>query len=406
MKRQTVVIALVSCMLCGMLPLSAADGQEENLLPILEQAEIEPIFAGSSSTINLEGTNFYPIHVPELLRTAYASQDGIQPGERDEQVQQIKTLLAEKGAVEFVAHSQLRTEVADLFDSHLQVLVETLYDFCGLDQEASLDPLTLYLLEQLPELPQEMQQDVYQVYKARMIQAGIDGILLRNGESLGLYYMAQTDPDWASLPFTNLDNPREADDTMYDRACGVMSMTMVASAYLHQEVDPLPWIDYVVENGYRVSVAGVDERFFQTVADFYDLPEPEISYQTPQEGQSEIDWDRVCTVLQENNGLAIVHMYPGGGFTAIQHYMVLADYQVIDGVGYFLVEDPFQSRSRYDAWGTDAMLDPGLGEEGITWVTPEEIANTCYAVTLFPEDYTVWDVNCQSTAATLLPLGE
>ena len=31
----------------------------------------------------------------------------------------------------------------------------------------------------------------------------------------------------------------------YDRACGVMSMTMVGSTYLHRELDPTDLIDYV-----------------------------------------------------------------------------------------------------------------------------------------------------------------
>lgn len=52
-----------------------------------------------------------------------------------------------------------------------------------------------------------MQQDIYTVYKAQMIEAGIDGSLLRDGSDLGLYYVAQTDPDWRDYPFPNAASP-------------------------------------------------------------------------------------------------------------------------------------------------------------------------------------------------------
>ena len=393
---------MAAVLLCSTLVVTAAETEGQNLLPILDEIQIEPIFEGGS-TVTIDESEFYPIYLPRLLQSTYASDGGTLPGERSETVSEVKNLLSEEDTLEFVAHSQLRPEVIDLFDSHLETLVGTLYDFCGLEKDVQLDELTVYLLRQMLQLPDEMKQDIYNVYKNRMIDAGIDGTLLRSGESLGLYYVAQTDSDWRDYPFPNEADASEADDTMYDRSCGVMSMTMVASTYLHRELDPTELADYVIENGYRITASGVDDTFMQVAASLYGLPELDIYYQEPEEGQETIDWDYVINCIQENDALAIVHMYRGGGnFTPAQHYMVLAGYEEIDGIGYFLVEDPYQSR-RYSAWGTEQMGDPGLGEEGIIYSTPELIAETCSAVTLFEQDKNEWNFTCQSSSSSLLP---
>lgn len=52
----------------------------------------------------------------------------------------------------------MRPEVVELFDGHLETLVSTLYSFCELEKEPVLDELTLYLLEALPSLPEEMRR--------------------------------------------------------------------------------------------------------------------------------------------------------------------------------------------------------------------------------------------------------
>ena len=77
--------------------------------------------------------------------------------------------------------------------------------------------------------------------------------------------------------------------------------------------------------------------------------------------------------------------------------MVIADYVEIDGTGYFLMEDPYQSRSRYWQWGTSAMGDPGLGEEGVIYATPALVAESASAVILFPGDQDAWEVTCASS---------
>ena len=224
-----------------------------------------------------------------------------------------------------------------------------------------------------------------------MIEAGIDGALLRDGSSPGVYYTAQTDPDWADYPFPNAAYKPEAADTIRDRACGVMSMTMVGSTYLHRELDPTMLVDYVLENGWRIAASGVDDTFMQEAARLLGLPQPDIFCQAPAEGQQPIDWEQVRQVV-ENGGMAIAHE-TRGNFSPAQHYVVLTDYIEKDGTGYFLVTDPYQSRRRYYQWDTD-MADPGL------------VAQACSAVILFEENQDHWELVSRSAAPFELLPGE
>lgn len=360
-----------------------------------EQPEAEPL-----PTFTFGGVEFYPILLSEDTLTSLDTTEGTLPGERSETVSEIKAaLFATYGdsELQFVSHTQARPEVLDYYDTHLQTLVETLYTFCQLEPQTSMSEQTVYLLDLLPTLPEEMQQDIYTAYKAQMIEAGIDGSLLRDGSDLGLYYVAQTDPDWRDYPFPNAASPNEVDDTAYDRACGVMSMTMVGSTYLHRELDPTDLIDYVQENGYRITASGVDDTFMTVAADLFGIVEPEIYYTDPTEGQQEVDWDYILDAIQNDNATAIVHETAGtANFTPAQHYMVINGYVEQNGTGYYLVSDPYQSR-RYAEWGTASMGDPGLNEEGVILATPELMARDASAVILFPADQDAWELVCHST---------
>ncbi len=170
-----------------------------------------------------------------------------------------------------------------------------------------------------------------------------------------------------------------------------MSVTMVAATYLHHELDPTILADYVVDNGYRIEGSGVDDTFFLVAADYYGIPEPTIYY-----NNGSVDWDLLADQVGNQNYLAIVHMYTGP-FTSNQHYMVLEDYQVIDGTGYFLVADPYVLRSRYTNW--DQLLDPGTGNDGLIYATPYILNATCSAVTVFAADKTAWDMTAQATGS-------
>ncbi len=397
--RMTALILLL-CML-----LSAVAGADpQQLLSLLAQVQTEPLFAGETDALVVNDTAFYTIEIPDLLLAQYPGTDGTLPGERSDTVESVKEILAEIDTYQFVSHTQLRPEVIDLFDSHLEILVQTLYDFCALERTPCLDELTVWLLGQLMLLPEDMQADVYHVYQYRRIEAGVDGSLLRSGESLPFYYFAQTDPDWASYPFPNEGSDTEWDDTMQDRSCGIMSVSMVISQYLHEEIDPTWLADYAVDNGYRVTAHGVMDEFMIVAAELYGLPAPEIYYQDPDAGEEAIDWDYIISMITDQNAMAIVHE-SRGNFTSAQHYMTLQGYVEQNGVGYFLVADPYQLRSRYSQWNTAAMADAGLGDDGLILATPELIAETCSAVILFPQDKTEFVLARQSDAAVQLPLG-
>lgn len=367
----------------------------ESESPEVQEPEAEPL-----PTFTVDGVTFYPILLPQENLRLLSTSEGTLPGERSETVSEIKSALFAiygDSELQFVSHTQARPEVLDYYDTHLQTLVETLYTFCQLEPQTSMNEQTVYLLNLLPTLPEEMQQDIYSVYKAQMIGRGIDGSLLRDGSDLGLYYVAQTDPDWRDYPFPNPDNPNEVDDTAYDRSCGVMSMTMVGSTYLHRELDPTDLIDYVLENGYRITASGVDDTFMTVAADLFGIVEPEIYYTNPAEGQQAADWDYILDAIQNDNAMAIVHETAGtANFTPAQHYMVINHYVEQNGTGYYLVSDPYQSR-RYAEWGTASMGDPGLGEEGIILATPELMARDASAVILFPADQDAWELSCRSS---------
>lgn len=396
MKKTVLLLALLLLLCCGSAAAAAGDGSPE-LLSILTQVEPQPMLPGRTGPVQ-DGVEFQPIVVPRLLQAQSSIGDGTLPGEQSERVRSVKEALSNLSGTPFISHTQTREETADLFDVQLETLVETLYDFCGLEGTPCLDGLTVSLLEAIPQMPEAMRQDLYTVYKARLIAGGIDGSLLRSGGSLGFYYYAQTDPDWATYPFPNAGDPDEAGDTMQNRSCGVMSMAMVAATYLHRELEPTELADYAVDNGWRISDSGVDDTFFLEAADLYGLPEPEIFY------QGAIDWDTVVRWVGEEHRLAIVHAYRGN-FTSNQHYMVLMDVVERGGTRYFLLADPYQLRSRYSQWGTARMADAGLGDEGLILATPDLVAETCSAVTVFQGSILDWPVTCAASEAVWLPLG-
>lgn len=385
---------LLSMSACGAQQSPVQDSSEpsieetENLAPEQEAGE-------DTATIEYGGVSFYPILLPEELQfTGEAA--GILPGERSETVTAVKNQLAEafsETELEFVSHSQTRPEVLDLFDTHLETLVQTIYLFAGITQPVCLDENTLSLLHVLPQFPEETLWDLYTVYKAELIANGIDGSLLRDGSSPGVYYMAQTDSDWAEYPFPNAAYEPEADDTVRNRACGLMSMTMVASTYLHRELDPTFLVDYVLENDWRVAISGIPDEFLPVAAELLGVPVPELRYLEPADGEQAIDWEEVRQTV-ENGGLVIVHVETGN-FTSAQHYMVLTDLVEVDGVEYFQISDPYQLRSRYSEWDS-GMADAGLGDEGLVLSTPELLAKSTTAVAIFSDNADTWTISCSS----------
>lgn len=367
-----------------------ADGaSRENLLSWMAQVQMPTLFGTSEDTFQVDGQSFYRITVPQNAEELYPETFTIYPGQRQDTVGTIKQQLRDAlGENRFISYSQLRPEVADLLDEQFAVLIETVYLFCDIDREIYLDDYTQFLLLQLPHLSEDMRADIYTIYKYLLIARGLEGSIHRDGHAEGLYYYAQTDPDWASEPFPNANSTAEQNDTIQDRSCGVMAFNMVAATYLHHEIDPLALANFVVENGYRVEAHGVEDTFFYAAAEYYGVPSPTIYY-----AADGIDWDYIISKISNDRTMVIVHEYTGP-FTSRQHYMVLEGYEIIDGVGYFLVADPYELRSRYSRW--DQLLDPNTGNDGLIYATPEVIRDTCSAVSLFDADKTAWDLSTRA----------
>lgn len=359
---------------------------KETLLSWMTQVNMPRLFGSDSDTFQVEDQSFYCVTLPHRMEELFPATFTVYPGQWQETVGTVKHQLRDNlGQNRFISYSQMRPEVETLLDDQLATLIETVYRFCGIDREVRLDDFSQFLLERLPHLSEEMQEDIYTVYKQLLISRGLEGSIHRNGHAEGLYYYAQTDPDWAAEPFPNVNSDTERNDTIQDRSCGIMAFNMVAATYLHHEIDPLTLANYAVENGYRVEAHGVEDTFFYAAAEFYGIPSPTVYY-----ARDGIDWDYIISKLTNDRAMVIVHEYTGP-FTSRQHYMVLEGYEVIDGVGYFLVADPYELRSRYSRW--DQLLDPETGNDGLIYATPEVIRDTCSAVSLFDADKTAWELS-------------
>ena len=168
MRRLLLSAAALAVLVCLLiLPAGAADTGVE---PLLRQVSLTHVFG--SETFTLDEVEFKRIIVPAYVLEVYDTDDyAIHPGERDEKVRELKRYLYSNENFptnEFVTYSQADTKrdmVADYFDDHLALLIEVLYQFCGLeDREPCIDPLTVYLFHQLEDLDKDMRNDIEVVY--------------------------------------------------------------------------------------------------------------------------------------------------------------------------------------------------------------------------------------------------
>ena len=93
--------------------------------------------------------------------------------------------------------------------------------------------------------------------------------------------------------------------------------------------------------------------------------------------------DELARQISEEGYLAIIHVVKGA-FTSHEHYMVLADYQQVDGQGMFLVADPYELQSRYSSWDQLKKLDSE--HQGLIYATKDILYRDCKAVILFEQD--------------------
>lgn len=398
MRRLLLSAAALAALVCLLiLPAGAADTGVE---PLLRQVSLTHVFG--SETFTLDEVEFKRIIVPAYVLEVYDTDDyAIHPGERDEKVRELKRYLYSNENFptnEFVTYSQADTKrdmVADYFDDHLALLIEVLYQFCGLeDREPCIDPLTVYLFHQLEDLDKDMRNDIEVVYKYRMIQEDTVGTISRSGEPDGMYYYAQTDPDWADDPFEFEGNGA----TLRDRGCGTACMSMVFSTYHMVEINPHNAATYAQNGNWQVSYGLPNEFFLGIAAAYYDLEGDRYGtylYQPQIIKKADVDMDTLADQIGNQGYMAIIHVV-AGAFTSQEHYMVLADYEVIDGVGYFLVADPYIMPERYSS--RDQLKDVPGDNEGLIYATSSLLYRDMKSIILFAQDREAFPLGCKSAA--------
>lgn len=398
MRRLLLSAAALAALVCLLiLPAGAADTGVE---PLLRQVSLTHVFG--SETFTLDEVEFKRIIVPAYVLEVYDTDEyAIHPGERDEKVRELKRYLYSNENFptnEFVTYSQadiLRDMVADYFDDHLALLIEVLYQFCGLeDREPCIDPLTVYLFHQLEDLDKDMRNDIEVVYKYRMIQEDTVGTISRSGEPDGMYYYAQTDPDWADDPFEFEGNGA----TLRDRGCGTACMSMVFSTYHMVEINPHNAATYAQNGNWQVSYGLPNEFFLGIAAAYYDLEGERYGtylYQPQIIPKADVDMDTLADQIGNQGYMAIIHVV-AGAFTSQEHYMVLADYEVIDGAGYFLVADPYIMPERYSS--RDQLKDVPGDNEGLIYATSSLLYRDMKSIILFAQDREAFPLGCKSAA--------
>ena len=398
------VLALLLCLasLCALCaPVSAAqEAYTDRILADLRQ----PMVLGSD-TFEYEGVAFHRVLLPRYLIERYAeSEYEILPGQSDARVRDVKLALYSETTYpknEFVTYTQVRANepVETYFDDHLAALLETIYMFCGLEgKTACIDELTCWLLEQLPTLSLDMLHDIEAVYKYRLTKSRTYGTVARSGKTDDLYYFAQTDPDWAGEIFEFEGNGA----TLKDRGCGCACAAMVFSTYHKVEITPRWMRSFALQDNYPVSY-GLPNEYFEGIARYYTNLETE-RYGTVLNAptiykKDTVDMSVLADQIADQGYLAIIHVVRGA-FTSQEHYMVLCDYQELDGKGYFLVADPYILPSRYKDW--DQLRTTDTGNDGLIYATPEVLYRDMKSIILFAQDRNEFPLYCRTDVAESL----
>lgn len=358
-----------------------------------------------SSTFSWEGVEFHRVTIPRyVLEQLDTSDYEILPGQSDERVKTVKKALNSDDTYpdnELVTYTQVREgePVETYFDAHLAALFETIYRFCGLDgKTACLDELTQYLLDRLPSLSGAMRHDIEAAYKYELTKTGTYGTVARSGQLDNLYYFAQTDPDWAGEIFEFEGNGA----TLKDRGCGCACAAMVFSTYHKVEITPRWMRHFALQDNYPVSY-GLPNEYFEGIARYYENLETE-RYGTRLNAPSilkkkDVDMTKLADQIANQGYMAIIHVVKGA-FTSHEHYMVLCDYQVIDGQPYYLVADPYVLQSRYKDW--DQLRKTNTGNDGLIYATPDVLYRDMKAIILFSQDRNAFPLYCRTNAAEAL----
>lgn len=402
---RTVAVCLLLAVLLGLCaPVFAAqEAYTDQILAAMRQ----PMVLGSS-TFSYEGVAFQRVLLPRYVIERYENSEyAILPGQSDARVAQIKRQLYSDKTYpnnEFVTYTQVRADepVETYFDDHLAALLETIYMFCGLEgKSACIDELTVWLLAQLPGLSEDMRHDIEAAYKYRLTSTGTYGTVSRNGQTDNMYYFAQTDPDWAGEIFEFQGNGA----TLKDRGCGCACAAMVFSTYHKVEITPRWMRTYALQDDYPVSY-GLPNEYFEGISSYYRNLEYE-RYGTTLEAptiykKTAVDMDTLAEQIGEQGYLAIIHVV-AGAFTSHEHYMVLCDYQEVDGKGLFLVADPYVLPSRYSDW--DQLRKTDTGNDGLIYATPEVLYRDMKSIILFSQDRNAFPLYCRTQEPERLSQG-
>ena len=418
-SRTRRVLALLLCAASLLvLSLPAQAGNDAYVESILESIVLPKVMG--SGVFEYEGVEFYHFYLPEYVLERYSeSSFAVYPGETDERVGEIKKILNSDKATdlyfienELVTYTQIRPEVVNYFDDHLAALFETIYLFFGLEgKEPCLDELTCYLIDLLKDVSKskdnlanhpeviaeyrDMLHDIEAVYKYKLTKSGTQGTIARSGRTDNMYYFAQTDPDWADIPFEYENNG----DTIKDRGCGCACASMVISAYHKVEITPRWMCTFAIQDNWPVSYGLPDEYFPGIVNKYYSSLETErygtVVHTPTLLYKSDLDMAQLADQIGNQGYLAIIHVLRGA-FTSQEHYMVLADYQEIDGKGYFLVADPYVMQSRYSSW--DQLKTTDTGNDGLIYATADVLYRDCKALLLFEQDRNDFPLYCRATA--------
>lgn len=382
MKRIHILLPL-TLLLCVLL--AAAVSANDAVYALLAEADLPQLFG--ETTFKADGVAYQRLLLPRYLLEQFPEEaDAPKPGDRSQKVEEVKRALYSNDLYphnEMVTYTQVRPEVVQYFDEHLALFLQTLYQFCGLpDKEPQLDGLTLYLLDKLPAISAEMRNDIEIVYKYNMVKNDTKGTINRDGTADKLYYFAQTDPDWAEEIFEFEGNGA----TLKDRGCGCACAAMVFSTYHMVEITPRWMRTYALEGNWPVSY-GLPNEYFEGIAKKYTNLEKE-RYGTVLESpvivpKNQLDMEQLADQIGNKGYMGIIHVV-AGAFTSHEHYMVLADYEVIDGEGYFLVADPYVQPSRYR--DTDQMRDVPGDNQGLVYAKSSLLYRDCKSVILFQQD--------------------
>ena len=363
----------------------------------LEQIHLPQVLG--SGTFTWEDVSFHRVTIPRYVLERYeTSSYEILPGQSDERVKKIKQALYSNDTYpdnEFVTYTQMRAgePVETYFDDHLATLLETIYRFCGLPEKtACIDELTEYLLSYLPELSPAMRHDIEASYKYALTKTGTYGTVARSGQLDKLYYFAQTDPDWAGEIFEFEGNGA----TLKDRGCGCACAAMVFSTYHKVEITPRWMRTYALQDNYPVSY-GLPNEYFEGIARYYENLEY-ARYGTKLNAptiykKKDVNMDTLADQIANQGYMAIIHVVKGA-FTSHEHYMVLCDYEEIDGQPYFLVADPYVLQSRYKDW--DQLRKTDTGNDGLIYATPEVLYRDMKAIILFSQDRNAFPLYCRT----------